>query len=62
MKTQITNLLNILSNSEVKDMALAVKETLEFGNKKQQGSFSSAELWNIQRNRRSFGSRRGFAY
>ena len=63
MKTQITNILNMISNSEVKDIVLAVKESMDLGQgKKQNGNFSSAELWNIQRQRRSIGSRRGFAY
>ena len=63
MKKQSTNLLNQMSNLEVKDLTTVVKETLDFGYfNKQHKTFSAAELWNIQRQRRSLGSRRGFAF
>ena len=61
MKTQTTNLLNQLSQSEVKDLTTVVKETLDYGSSdKQHKTFSAADLWNIQRNRRSYNVRRGF--
>lgn len=63
MKTQISNILNMVSNSEVKDVMMAVKESMDKSQGKSQNvNFSSAELWNIQRHRRSIGLRRGFAY
>ena len=63
MKTQTTNLFGQLSNEIVKDLTKEVKETLAFGyNNSQSKTFSAAELWNIQRQRRSLGSRRGFAF
>ena len=61
MKTQSTNLFNQISHSEVKDLTTMVKETLDFGCcNKQHKTFSAADLWNIQRQRRSFNVRRGF--
>ena len=61
MKTQSTNLLNQMSNLEVKDLTTVVKETLDLGYcNKQYKTFSAADLWNIQRQRRSFNLRRGF--
>jgi len=63
MKTQSTNLFAQLSEATVKNLTTEVKETLAFGyNKSQPKTFSAAELWNIQRQRRSLGSRRGFAF
>ena len=50
-----------MSNLEVKDLTTVVKETLDFGYcNKQHKTFSAADLWNIQRQRRSFNLRRGF--
>ena len=61
MKTQTSNLLNQLNQTEVKELTTVVKETLDFGNcHNQHKTFSAADLWNIQRNRRSFSIRRGF--
>ena len=61
MKMQSTNLLNQMSNMEVKDLTTLVKETLDFGYcNKQHKIFSAADLWNIQRQRRSINVRRGF--
>ena len=63
MKTQ-TNLFSQISKATVKNLTMEIKETLAFGytNNSQSKTFSSAELWNIQRQRRSLGSRRGFAF
>lgn len=63
MKTQSTNLFSQISKETVKNLTTEVKETLAFGyNNSQSKTFSAAELWNIQRQRRSLGSRRGFAF
>lgn len=61
MKTQTTNLLGQLNPTAVKELTTVVKETLDYGHSNHQKStFSAADLWNIQRNRRSFSVRRGF--
>ena len=63
MKMQSTNLFNQISKESVKNLTAEVKETLAFGyNCSQNKIFSSAELWNIQRQRRSIGPRRGFVF
>jgi hypothetical protein len=62
MKTQTTTLLNQLSNNEMQVLTNEVKETLATGYQNNSGKvFSAAELWNIQRQRKSIGSRRHFA-
>ena len=63
MKMQSTNLFSQISKATVKNLTTEVKETLAFGySNSQNKTFSAAELWNIQRQRRSLGSRRGFAF
>ena len=63
MKMQSTTLFSQISKSAVKELTNEVKETLAFGiTNNQPKTFSSADLWNIQRQRRSLGSRRGFAF
>lgn len=63
MKTQIINLFNPLHHTEAKDLALAVKPTMsEAAGQKHQPVFISAELWNIQRQRKGFQMRRGFSF
>ncbi|CAN5813413.1 hypothetical protein BH11BAC4_BH11BAC4_10340 [soil metagenome] len=62
MKTQ-SNLFAQLSKETVKNLTSEVKETLAFGySENRSKTFSAAELWNIQRQRRSLGSRRGFGF
>ena len=63
MKTQSNNLFAQVSKETVKELTTEVKETLAFGyNNSSNKTFSAAELWNIQRQRRSLGSRRGFGF
>ena len=63
MKTQSANLFSQISKATVKTLTTEVKETLDFGYANGQSkTFSAAELWNIQRQRRSLGSRRGFVF
>ena len=63
MKTQSANLFSQLSKATVKSLTTEVKETLAFGfDNSPSKTFSAAELWNIQRQRRSIGSRRGFSF
>jgi len=63
MKTQLTNLFSQISKSQVAKLTVEVKETLALGFKQDQTkTFSAAELWNIQRQRKSFTQRRRFAY
>jgi len=59
MKLLSNNLLETLNTLELKDLTTQVKETLLLNYKKdKQKVFSSADLWNIQRQRRIFSSRR----
>lgn len=61
MKTQSSNVLGQLNPTAVKELTTMVKETLDYGHlNNQKSTFSAADLWNIQRNRRSFSVRRGF--
>ena len=61
MRTQTTSLINKLSKETVKNLTNEVKETLAYGfNSNHTKTFSAAELWNIQRQRRSINIRRGF--
>ena len=63
MKTQLTNLFSQISKTQVENLAIQVKETLAMGyNHNQSKTFSAAELWNIQRQRKSINPRRRFAY
>ncbi len=62
MKSQSTNLFNQISKTQVENLTMEVKETLAVGyNQNQSKSFSAAELWNIQRQRKSINQRRRFA-
>ena len=62
MKTQSANLFNQISKTQVENLTMEVKETLAVGyNQNQSKSFSAAELWNIQRQRKSINQRRRFA-
>ncbi len=59
MKILFNNLLETLTNNEVKNLTTEVKETLalNFKNEKRK-IFSAAELWNIQRRRKNISSRK----
>ncbi len=62
MKSQLTNLFNQISKTQVENLTMEVKETLAVGyNPNQSKTFSAAELWNIQRQRKSINQRRRFA-
>lgn len=63
MKTQTTNLFNQLSKAETENLTAIVEETLAIGyNQVQEKTFSAAELWNIQRQRKTLSQRRRFVY
>ena len=63
MKMQSTTLFSQISKDEVETLTMEVKETLALGyNQNQSKTFSAAELWNIQRQRKSINQRRRFAY
>lgn len=58
MKRQLTTLFNNISKESLKNLTIIVAETLAkdvFTEKKR--TFTSAELWNIQRNKRAVTSR-----
>jgi hypothetical protein len=57
MNTQNNNLLNTLSKEETSKLTTVIEETLALG-MGQHKPFTAAELWNIQRRRRSFVQRR----
>lgn len=60
MKKQTLNPLSNLSKSDLADLTFEVKETLAFEMPQAQAhkSFTSANLWNIHRKRKSFAQRR----
>jgi hypothetical protein len=59
MKLLSNNLLETLSNTEIKNLTTQVNETLLRNYKKETPkTFSAADLWNIHRQRRAFSSRR----
>ncbi|HPH84768.1 MAG TPA: hypothetical protein PLC48_04885 [Ferruginibacter sp.] len=60
MKTQSNTLLAELSKTQVENLTNQVKETLAIGYNAGAKTFSSADLWNIQKQRRTFLSRRSF--
>jgi hypothetical protein len=63
MKMQSTNLFSQISKTQVENLTMEVKETLAMGyNHNQTKTFSAAELWNIQRQRKSINQRRRFAF
>ncbi len=60
MKTSI-NIFNRLSNTEILNLTNVVKETLaDMNNHKPTKTFCAADLWNIQRRKKSTMSRRYF--
>jgi hypothetical protein len=58
MNTQANNLFKAISNVETKKMVEVVSETLAFGMHKEK-VFTTADLWNIQRQRKSFAGNSG---
>ena len=61
MKQQSTALFTQLNKQEVENLTMVVKETLATGFVGQTKTFSSVDLWNIQRQRKGFSGRRCFA-
>ena len=55
MKTQNGQFLSLLTRDEMNKLTETVRETSD---QKSNKVFSAAELWNIQRNRRTIRSRR----
>ncbi len=63
MKSQVTNLYNQISKTQVENLTIEVKETVAIGySQNQHKKFSAAELWNIQRQSKSINQRRRFAF
>lgn len=56
MKTQ-TTLLTTLSKEQVKQLTTQVKETLAAGFNSNEKIFSAADMWNIQRRRKTISIR-----
>lgn len=61
MNTQNKSLFTAMSKNETKELTTIVKETLAFGVVNNEKHFTAADLWNIQRQKRSLGLRRNFA-
>jgi hypothetical protein len=59
MKKQTTNQFSQISKEQTENLAIVVKETLALGISNVK-TFSSADLWNIQRRSRTIMSRRSF--
>ncbi|HMI79418.1 MAG TPA: hypothetical protein VK484_11530 [Ferruginibacter sp.] len=57
MKKQNENTINILTKKDVETLTRVVKETLAIARPR---TFSTADLWNIQRRSRTMVSRRNF--
>ena len=57
MNTQFNNLFQAISEAETKKLTTVVNETIAFGNN-QKKAFTAADLWNIQRQRKSLLQRR----
>lgn len=64
MRTTNTNLFETISNDQMQQMVKEVKETVATGLVQDQNrpSFSAAELWKIQKNRRQPVQRRVMFY
>ena len=60
MKKQSNNLFTQISKEEVENLTQLVKETLAPGLAGQSRSFTSLDLWNIHRQRRTLSGRRQF--
>lgn len=53
------NLLELLTNNEIKNLTIEVRETIAHGFKEEKRKiFSAADLWNIQRQRKNISGRR----
>jgi hypothetical protein len=62
MKTQTTNFLQQISKQEVKQLTTQVKETIATDlNNHSRKTFGAVDMWNIQRQRKSFTRSRIFA-
>jgi hypothetical protein len=61
MKHQSNILFTQLNKQEVEKLTTVVTETLALGITNSHKTFSSVDLWNIHRQRRSTGGRRYFA-
>jgi hypothetical protein len=59
MKKQTTNQFSSINNEQTEKLTTVVKETLALGIS-QVKTFTSADLWNIQRRSRTIMSRRSF--
>jgi hypothetical protein len=59
MKKQTTNQFSQISKEQTEKLTTVVKETLAFGFS-QVKTFSTADLWNIQRRSRTMLQRRSF--
>ncbi len=59
MKKQTTNQFSPISKEQTEKLTTVVKETIALG-LKQVRTFSTADLWNIQRRSRTLLSRRSF--
>ena len=57
MNTKYSNLFNSISTAETKNLTSVVAEKLAF-NLNSHKPFTAAEMWNIQRRKRSFIQRR----
>ncbi len=60
MNTQNINLFSAINEAETKKLTTVISETLAF-DLNQVKTFTAADLWNIQRQRRSNIQRRHFA-
>jgi hypothetical protein len=60
MNTQNINLFSVINEAETKKLTTVISETLAF-DLNQVKTFTAADLWNIQRQRRSNIQRRHFA-
>jgi len=60
MNTQNNSLFTSISKAATKELTTVVKETIAFGIIPER-SFTAADLWNIQRQRKSSLQRRHFA-
>lgn len=57
--TNTKNLLETLTNNEIKNLTIELRETIARGFKQEKRRiFSAADLWNIQRRKRNLSDRR----
>ena len=62
MNTTTSNLFKAISKTETKELTTIVKETLASGvTQTQEKHFTAADLWNIQRQKRSILQRKHYA-